>query len=906
MRRVSDWFILLFFKFLCWFRYKIEVKGLDKLNPKVLNKPGGILFLPNHSTIVVDPAIVVTTILRKFSVCPIIVEYMYYMPGIHFVMKLLDAIPVPDFDITSNSLKKKKMDKVHNEMVQQLRDGKKFVIYPAGRTKYQNQEIIGGASAVHRLIQECPSANVVLVRTKGLYGSLFSRAYPTHQPTVFGTLWECFTILLKNLIFFAPRRHVIVEFEPAPADFPWKGSRQEMNRWLEHWYNKPDGMTKQEGEHPGDSLVRVPYYFWSNKLPDYQERGLQEAEVYDLKDIPEKIRDKVIAKIAEMAEISPEKIRPDMTLAADLGLDSLDTSELIGFLKDEFDVSGVPVIQLTSVGKLMAIASGQIVCKEEVEQEAHISSKWFKTIPHKKVFLEKGETFPEVFLNIAKRLKHQAAVADDRSGVLTYHQEMLRILVLANYLKTLPGEYIGIMLPESVAVNALILATQMVGKVPVMINWTVGPRHLETVVQLTDVKTIFTSWAFTDRLENIDLTPIEDRIVMLEDIRRYFGLVAKLKALFLSMKSAKGILNSLSKKTVTKDDRAVVLFTSGTESMPKGVPLTHKNVLSNMSCYYKAVDLFQDDIFFGILPPFHSFGFTASGFLGMFCGMRTAYYPNPTEGKRLAEGVEKWGITLIAGAPTFIKGMFKASEPGQMKTMRLCVTGAEKAPPDLYKLVEEMAPGCHIMEGYGITECSPVLTLNRIEEPKIGVGRPLENVELKVIHPETHDPIPLGERGLILAHGPNIFSGYLNPGIEPPFIDMDGKHWYKTGDLGFLDEKGNLTLSGRMKRFIKVGPEMISLASIEDALLQIAQKKGWGLAPEGPSLAICAKEQEGGRPKISLFSKFPISVDEVNKNLKEAGFSNLVRVSSVQQLEDIPIMGTGKINYRALESQYMA
>jgi long-chain-fatty-acid--[acyl-carrier-protein] ligase len=219
--------------------------------------------------------------------------------------------------------------------------------------------------------------------------------------------------------------------------------------------------------------------------------------------------------------------------------------------------------------------------------------------------------------------------------------------------------------------------------------------------------------------------------------------------------------------------------------------------------------------------------------------------------------------------------------------------------------MEEMSDHLTLLEGYGITECSPVLTLTHEGEPRIGVGRPIEGVELKIVHPETHEPQPLGTRGLILAHGPNIFAGYLNPGIEPPFLILDGKQWYKTGDLGFLDEKGNLTISGRMKRFIKVGPEMVSLASIEDALLQIAQKKGWPLEHEGPSLAVCAKEQESGKPKIALFCKFNVSVDEVNKNLKEAGFSNLVRISNVQQLEEIPIMGTGKINYRALESQYM-
>lgn len=905
-RRLNEWLILRLFKFPLFFRYKIKTKGLDKLNRETLKKPGGILFLANHCSIVIDPSIVVTTISKKFSVRPIIVEYMYRLPIVKYVMDSIRALPVPDFDLNSNSLKKKKMEQVHQIMAEELRNGENFLIYPAGRTKHTGKEIIGGASAVHRLISEVPEVNVVLVRTTGLFGSMFSRAFPSHPPTVFGTMWEGAKIVLKNLIFFVPKRTVTLEFTPAPADFPWKANRQDMNKWLEDWFNKPDGLTPNQAPNSGDSIVLRPYQFWSNKLPDFQARSNAEAEIYDLKEVPPGVRQKVLEKISEISEVPVEQINPEMSMAADLGMDSMDTAEVVAFLHDEYNISNVPVIQLTSVGKLMAIAAGLVVCKEDNEEGDKINRKWFQNLPHDRVYREPGETLPEAFLNIAARLGNQMAVADDRTGVLTYKQFKMRILILADYIRTLPGEYVGIMLPASVISTALVLASQMAGKIPVMINWTVGPRHLDSVVQLTGVKTVFTSWSFTDRLENVDLTPIEDRLVMLEDIRHTFGIGAKLRAFFLSRKRTKDILNRLAKKPATAEDRAVVLFTSGTESMPKGVPLTHKNLLSNIGSYYTAVDLYHDDIFFGILPPFHSFGFAASGFLGLLAGMRTAYFPNPTEGRRLAESIQKWGVTLMCGAPTFIKGMLKVAAPGQLTTLRICVTGAEKAPPDLYALVEKMAPNATVLEGYGITECSPVLTLTRMNEEHIGVGRPMEHVEIRIVHPETHGPMHEGERGLIVAHGPNIFHGYLNPGLDSPFITLEGKTWYKTGDLGYLDDRHNLILSGRMKRFIKVGPEMVSLASIEDALLQIAHKKGWPIAQEGPTLAVCAREQEGERPRISLFTMFNVSVDEINKNLKEAGFSNLVRVSSVQQLEMIPIMGTGKINYRALESKYMA
>lgn len=197
-----------------------------------------------------------------------------------------------------------------------------------------------------------------------------------------------------------------------------------------------------------------------------------------------------------------------------------------------------------------------------------------------------------------------------------------------------------------------------------------------------------------------------------------------------------------------------------------------------------------------------------------------------------------------------------------------------------------------------------MLTLNRLNRPQKEVGQALPGVELKIVHPETHALLGVDTQGLILARGPNVFSGYLNPGIEPPFLHLEGQKWYKTGDLGSLDREGYLTISGRQKRFIKIGGEMISLAAIENAFLSIGHKKGWPLSEEAPSLAIIALEHAGEKTKIVLFTLFALSLDDANAALKESGFSNLVRIGEVVTIEEIPIMGTGKINYRGLEKLY--
>lgn len=907
MEKIVEFFWAWGLRFALWFRYRIKVVGLEKINPETLKKPGGVLFLPNHPTIFVDPVAATLAILPKKRIRPMVVEYMYYYPIVNSLMRFMNALPIPDFDVSSNSIKRKKSEQVIQDVINGLKHGDNFLIYPAGRIKLSAYEAIGGASGVHRILQEAPETNVVLMRIKGLWGSKFSRALSGAKPQMFPTLLWGIKRVLKNLLFFTPRRDVIIEVVPAPADFPYNGTRMEMNLWLERWFNQPDGLTEQIGPYPGDSLVLVPYSAWSRDKPEVrmEEEIIDTKKKVDLSKIPQTIQEKVISKIALMTDNVPSSIKAEMSLSNDLGMDSLDTAELAVYLHDQFDITTVPVKDLTTVGRVMGIAAKQIICKEPIKEEVSDMSRWYAPVPHEKRSMPPGETIPEVFINNCKRLKGLVACGDARTGILSYNELLLRSIILANLIKEMPGKHIGVLLPASVAAELCIQAIYLAGKVPVMINWTVGPRHLESVVKLANPAVILSSWSFIDRLEGVDLSPVDDRLVLLEDMRRDIGLKSKLKAYLLSKCCTSTIMKSLSDVKLTPDDEAVVLFTSGTESMPKGVPLTHHNILENQRAALYDIELYSDDVLFGILPPFHTFGFSISCLLPILSGVKVAFYPDPTDGKALATNFERWRVTIMCGAPTFIKGMLKAALPAQMKTMRLCVTGAEKAPQDLFEMMRSLGKEESVIEGYGITECSPVITMNRVEHPKKGVGQPLHNVEVMVVNPDTLEPMPKNKQGLILAHGPNVFHGYLNPGIEPPFVTVNGKQWYRTGDLGEIDEEGYVTISGRLKRFIKIGPEMISLSAIEDALLQIAPKKGWQLSPDGPTLAIVAKEQENEKPKVLLFTKFPVTAEEVNRALKESGFSNLVRVSAVQQIDEVPIMGTGKVNYRVLEQRFL-
>jgi acyl-CoA synthetase (AMP-forming)/AMP-acid ligase II len=393
------------------------------------------------------------------------------------------------------------------------------------------------------------------------------------------------------------------------------------------------------------------------------------------------------------------------------------------------------------------------------------------------------------------------------------------------------------------------------------------------------------------------------QITLLEELRHNLTLFDRLKAFWRARKNTEQLLKLFGADQIKADQTAAILFTSGTESYPKGVPLSHRNLLTNQKGAYKVAQVHGDDVLLGALPAFHSFGFSVTGLFPLLAGLRVAYSPNPTDGRRLAQAIETWSITLLCLAPTFLKNVLRVSTEKQLRTLRLVVAGAEKTPAELYDRLGALNPKALLIEGYGITECAPILTLNRPDKPRRGVGAPLEDVEIKVVHPETLTPLTMGEQGLVLARGPNIFHGYLDQTLSNPFVEVEGKKWYQTGDLGSVDKEDYLTLSGRLKRFVKIGGEMVSLTAIEETLQQAGAKKGWILNPDLPSLAVCAQELEGKKSEIYLFTTFTTTADEVNQLLRSSGMSNIIKIRAVKKLPYIPLLGTGKIDYRSLSGK---
>ena len=513
-----------------------------------------------------------------------------------------------------------------------------------------------------------------------------------------------------------------------------------------------------------------------------------------------------------------------------------------------------------------------------------------------------GANVPEAFFRIACSRRKDFACADLILKEVTYERLMLSVILMAKKIEKLPGEYIGVLLPASVAVNVTVIACQLAKKIPVMINWTVGVHHLEAVKQSTGLQCVISSDAFLKNLPDLDITPFSNELLPLEKLKSSISLYEKIKTAFLVKLKYETLIKKLGLVNFDKNSPAVLLFTSGTETVPKGVPLSHENILFDMKTAFDRVKTTNEDVILGFLPPFHSYGFTVCGLLPLISGVRAIYYPNPTHYKKLARLIAEWKVTFLAGAPTFLKGILQPTQKELYESLRIIISGAEKAPESLLKKVEELCPKAEFLEGYGLSECSPILTLNVPNQPHQGVGPPLDGVEILIIHPETGEKMPQGEDGHVLGRGPNIFKGYLGKDVKSPFVEINQQQWFQTGDLGHLDERGYLTLVGRLKRQIKIGGEIVNLNALEDGLTKkfTEDKRIDSASKDGPAFALSSKE-ENDRPRIYLFTTIEVGLDEVNKTIKQLGFSNLHRVHRIEKLDKLPLMGNGKIHYRQLE-----
>jgi acyl-CoA synthetase (AMP-forming)/AMP-acid ligase II/1-acyl-sn-glycerol-3-phosphate acyltransferase/acyl carrier protein len=854
-------------------RYDIEVTGLDKVQKS--DNSAGVLFLPNHPAWI-DPVILMTVLHGKFQPRPL-ADYdetnkFYIRP----LMKLVNAVRIPK--IAKNG--RNSRDKVTGgikKVATSLRRGDNVILYPAGQLYRSGQEKIGAKSAVHTILTRNPGQRIVLARISGLWGSSFSWA--DGSPLLFAKWKTYIAFALANFLFLGPRRKVTIEFNE-PLDFPRHADRITVNRILEKFYNANPLPNRY-----------VPYFWWQGRSPQQKPEPIDKAVARDLSNVPETTKTLVLKRIQEISGI--ENLTERDRLAQDIGMDSLSIMELATWVEEEFGVPVEDLDSLQTVGDLVLAACGQGIGTNE-QDSPKITPAWFEGDSTTDLQLLGNDSITQAFLRKAKANPGQAIVADRISGIKNYRQVVIATMILQKKFRKIDNPSLGIMLPPSVSASLCYFATLFAEKTPVMLNWTVGPGHMQHCLQTAGVTHVITARALMDKLQEqgVDLTSLDIEWIYLEDLRKSISIFDKLRAVAAGYTSWASLTGSRVSET------AAILFTSGSEANPKAVPLSHANILANMKDFNTVLSFKKSDRLLGMLPPFHSLGLAGNIIMPLCLGLKTTYHTNPTEGGVLANLTEQYKSTLLIGTPTFVNGILKAAKPGQLDSLRLLFTGAEKCPEYVYRQVQEKLPAAVLCEGYGITECSPVVSVNMPEDPvPETIGRMLPGMEHTIVHPDTLDALEPGQQGVLLVRGKNVFSGYLGSDAPSPFVTVDGREWYNTGDLVREDPSGILSFCGRLKRFIKLGGEMISLPAIESVLQQHFPTDADG----APTLAVEATNDEI-HPQVVLFTTFSIDREKVNRCIRKAGLSALHNIRQAVKIDAIPVLGTGKINYRELKT----
>ncbi|RWE85972.1 acyl-[ACP]--phospholipid O-acyltransferase [Mesorhizobium sp.] len=481
-----------------------------------------------------------------------------------------------------------------------------------------------------------------------------------------------------------------------------------------------------------------------------------------------------------------------------------------------------------------------------------------------------------------ERGMRELAVEDPVTGSLSYGKLLTAAAVLGEKFEHLYAgqQTLGIMLPNANGACAALLGVMSAGKVPAMMNFTAGAANILSACKAAEVQTVLTSRAF---VEQAKLGPVVEElggsvdIVWLDDLRATIDLKDKLL----------GLLRKSTPRVARKpDDPAVILFTSGSEGTPKGVVLTHRNILANAAQAASRIDFHSGDKVFNVLPIFHSFGMTAGTVLPLISGVPVFFYPSPLHYRIMPELVYSSNATIIFGTDTFLAGYARTAHPYDFRSIRYCFAGAEPVKPSTRMTYMEKF-GVRILEGYGVTETAPVISINTPMYNRSGsVGKIMPGMEYRL------DPVPgVDEGGRLFVRGPNVMAGYLRaekPGVLEPLEDG----WHDTGDVVAIDEAGFITIRGRAKRFAKIGGEMISLAAVEALAGEL-----W----KGSLSAVATVPDVRKGEKLILITEAPGATRaELLAFAKASGAMDLMVPAEVRVVAKVPVLGSGKLDFAAV------
>jgi acyl-[acyl-carrier-protein]-phospholipid O-acyltransferase / long-chain-fatty-acid--[acyl-carrier-protein] ligase len=500
-------------------------------------------------------------------------------------------------------------------------------------------------------------------------------------------------------------------------------------------------------------------------------------------------------------------------------------------------------------------------------------------------------TVLEAVSHMARQCPGQLILEDVSRTPLSYVRLMTGIRALAPILgKRLAaaGDRVGILLPNVNALPVVLFSLWAARKIPAILNFSTGVATMKICAEMAGLKAIITSRQFLQRAK-LDLTPLESagiQLIFVEDVRAQLKVWAKLGA---RLQEFAGVPFDPPGEAA---DPAVVLFTSGSEGTPKGVVLSQRNLLANIHQMLAATDIVDDDRLFNALPLFHSFGLTVGTLLPLVRGLSVVLYPSPLHYRIVPMAFYERNCTILLGTNTFLNGYARKANGYDFRGVRYLFAGAEKVQENTSNIWARQF-GVRILEGYGATECSPVISANTPQGYRFGsAGRFLTGIEYRIEPVEGVD-----EGGRLLVRGPNVMQGYLNPDANAKFQALQG--WYDTGDIARVDDDGFVFLLGRLKRFAKVSGEMVSLTAVEDALAGAFPQ--YGLRCQ---IAILSRpDEDKGEALIAVANEPRLRLDEIRAALKAKGLTNLCIPREVMHVREIPKLGTGKINHRALTEQ---
>src|SRR5437899_10406726 len=453
------------------------------------------------------------------------------------------------------------------------------------------------------------------------------------------------------------------------------------------------------------------------------------------------------------------------------------------------------------------------------------------------------------------------------------------------------------------------LAVTLAGKVPIDLNFTIGRAANESCCKRANLRVAISATQFMERLKDF---PWPEHVLKLDELMPRMTRQIVLWWMISILVPTRLLLRLLRIPKAGGHAEAILLFTSGTTGEPKGVVISHRNVVGNVSQFRQLLDATKHDAILASLPFFHTFGSTVTLWYPLIEGVRIVTYPNPLEAAKNAALIERYKLTLLLATPTFLRGYLRKAEPDQLRTLRLVITGAEKLPLDLARAFEERFKQ-RVFEGYGLTETSPVVSVN-LPEPlprksgeqvqpssRLGsVGKMAPGIAAEIREPETDRKLSLHETGMVWFRGANIFDGYLHD--EKRTADVLKNGWFETGDIGRFDEDGFLYIEGRLSRFSKIGGEMVPHEAVEQKIVELLGFSG----KDERVIAIIGVQDEAKGEALVLLASVDVDVAQLRDKLREVGVPNLWIPKRICRVDSIPVLASGKLDLKRCQERAAA